>query len=91
LERLGQPLDVALKLRVPSELIVSRLAGRAAAEGRKDDDPDTVRKRLQVYAEQTAPVADYYAAQGRLTVLDGVGELNDVFQRILAALPRQVA
>ena len=91
LERLGQPLDVALKLRVPSELIVSRLAGRAAAEGRKDDDPETVRKRLQVYAEQTAPVADYYAAQGRLTVLDGVGELNEVFQRILAALPRQVA
>jgi adenylate kinase len=91
LERLRQPLDVVLKLKVPSELIVSRLAGRAAAEGRKDDDPDTVRKRLNVYAEQTAPVADFYATHGKLTILDGVGELNEVFQRILSALPRQVA
>ena len=88
LDRLNQPLDVVLKLKVPSELIVSRLAGRAAAEGRKDDDPETVRKRLAVYAEQTAPVAEYYAQHGKLTVLDGVGELSDVFQRILSALPR---
>jgi adenylate kinase len=91
LQRLNQPLDVVLKLKVPSELIVSRLAGRAAAEGRKDDDPETVRKRLNVYAEQTAPVADFYAQHGKLTVLDGVGELSDVFQRIMSALPRQVA
>jgi adenylate kinase len=91
LARLRQPVDVAIKLKVPSELIVERLAGRAAAEGRKDDDPETVRKRLAVYAEQTAPVADFYAAQGKLRIVDGVGELPDVFQRILAALPHQTA
>ena len=91
LERLRQPLDVAIKLRVPNELIVDRLAGRASAEGRKDDDPATVRKRLEVYAEQTAPVADYYAAQGRLRIVDGVGALEEVFQRILAALPHAAA
>ena len=89
LSRLRQPVDVAIKLKVPSELIVDRLAGRAAAEGRKDDDPETVRKRLAVYAEQTAPVADFYSAQGKLRIVDGVGELPDVFQRILAALPHQ--
>lgn len=91
LGRLRQPVDIALKLDVPSELIVDRLAGRATAEGRKDDDPDTVRKRLSVYAEQTAPVADFYARLGRLAVLNGVGEVHEVFSRILAALPRAAA
>ncbi|MEO8673441.1 MAG: adenylate kinase [Tahibacter sp.] len=87
LTRLDQPVDVALQLVVPNEMIVDRLAGRAAAEGRKDDTPETVRERLRVYAEQTAPVADYYEHHGKLTVLDGVGETGDVLQRILSALP----
>ena len=88
LERIGQPLDVAVKLVVPSELIVERIAGRAAAEGRKDDTPETVRERLRVYAEQTEPVARHFADLGRLVVVDGVGELDSVFQRIIAALPK---
>ena len=88
LERIGQPLDVAVKLEVPNELIVERIAGRAAAEGRKDDTPDTVRERLRVYAEQTEPVAGYFAGYGKLVVVDGVGELPEVFDRILAALPK---
>ncbi|MDC8013355.1 adenylate kinase [Tahibacter soli] len=91
LTRLRQPVDVALQLVVPNEMIVERLAGRAAAEGRKDDTPETVRKRLEIYEQQTAPVAGYYEKHGKLTVLDGVGELGDVFQRILSALPRQAA
>lgn len=91
LERLQQPVDVALQLVVPNEMIVDRLAGRAAAENRKDDTPDTVRERLRIYAEQTAPVAGFYEQQGRLTVLDGVGELRDVYQRILSSLPRRAA
>lgn len=87
LERLRQPLDVAVKLDVPNELIVERIAGRAAAEGRVDDTPDTVRARLRVYAEQTAPVADHFAEIGKLVTVDGVGELDEVFRRILGALP----
>ena len=87
LARLRQPVDVALQLVVPNEMIVERLAGRAAAEGRKDDTPETVRKRLEIYEQQTAPVAGYYEKHGKLTVLDGVGEQSDVFVRILSALP----
>jgi adenylate kinase len=87
LDRLNQPLDIAVKLNVPNELIVERIAGRAAAEGRIDDTPETVRARLRVYAEQTAPVADHFAAIGKLVNVDGVGELDVVFERILAALP----
>lgn len=87
LDRINQPLDVAVKLDVPNELIVERIAGRAAAEGRLDDTPETVRARLRVYAEQTAPVADHFAAIGKLVSVNGVGELDVVFDRIVAALP----
>ncbi|MBN8480450.1 MAG: adenylate kinase [Xanthomonadales bacterium] len=87
LARIGQPIDVAVKLDVPNELIVERIAGRAAAEGRKDDTPETVRERLRVYAEQTEPVADYFARKGKLVVVDGVGTLDEVLARINAALP----
>ncbi len=86
LERLDQPLDVALKLEVPAELLVERIAGRAAAEGRRDDTPATVRERLRVYEEQTAPVAGHYEELGKLVIVDGVGEVEDVFRRINAAL-----
>ena len=87
LAKLGQPLDVAIKLDVPSELIVERIAGRAAKEGRVDDTPDTVRERLRVYAEQTEPVASHFEQIGKLRCVDGVGELEDVSRRVLAALP----
>ncbi len=87
LARIGQPLDIAIKLEVPSELIVERIAGRAAAQGRVDDTPETVRERLRVYAEQTEPVAAYFSGKGKLKVVDGVGELSDITGRILAALP----
>ncbi|HEX7768596.1 MAG TPA: adenylate kinase [Dokdonella sp.] len=91
LARIGKPLEVAIKLEVPHELIVERIAGRAAKEGRKDDTPETVRERLRVYAEQTEPVARHFAAIGQLTTVDGVGELAEVSSRILAALPRSAA
>ncbi|HET7359858.1 MAG TPA: adenylate kinase [Rhodanobacteraceae bacterium] len=87
LQRLQQPLDAVVKLKVPPEEIVGRCEIRFKAEGRADDNPDTVRKRLAVFAEQTAPVVDWYARHGMLKVVDGVGALDDVFQRILAALP----
>ena len=86
LKRIGQPLDAVLKLNVPDADIVKRTEIRFRAEGRVDDDPDTVRRRLQVYAEQTAPVADYYAQRGLLAEVDGVGAIEEIFARLLAAL-----
>jgi adenylate kinase len=86
LARIGQPMDYAVQLEVPAELLVERIAGRAQAEGRADDHPESVRKRLQVYAEQTAPVIDFYRRHGQLTVVDGVGGLDAVFTRILEAI-----
>jgi len=86
LARLRQPMDFAVQLDVPTELLVERIAGRATAEGRADDSPDAVRTRLQVYDNQTAPVIDYYRQHGRLTVVNGVGALDDVFARIVEAI-----
>ena len=83
---LGQSFDAAVQLEVDNELLVERLAGRAQAEGRADDNPESVRKRLQVYDQQTAPVIEYYRQQGQLTVIDGVGSLDEVFNRILGAI-----
>ncbi|KJV29341.1 adenylate kinase [Luteibacter yeojuensis] len=91
LARIGQPLDVVVKLEVPNEAIVDRCVIRFEAEGRPDDNPDTVKKRLSIYAEQTAPVAEFYAKRGKLKVVDGVGELDDVTGRIKAALKEATA
>ena len=88
LQRIGQPMDVAIQLEVDNELLIDRLAGRAQAEGRADDNPESVRKRLEVYDDQTAPVIGYYRDAGRLGVVDGVGTLDEVSSRILAALER---
>jgi len=86
LARLGQPMDCAVQLAVDSELLIQRIAGRAKAEGRDDDNPESVRKRLAIYTEQTAPVVEYYRQHGMLTVVDGVGTLDEVFTRILEAI-----
>ena len=86
LAKIGQPLDAVIKLEVPNAAIIGRCEIRFKAEGRADDNPDTVRKRLAIYAEQTAPVADFYATRGTLQVIDGVGELDEVSARIRDAL-----
>jgi adenylate kinase len=86
LVRIGQPMDLAVQLDVDAELLVERLAGRAKAEGRADDSPEAVRNRLRVYEQQTAPVVDFYRNQGKLAHLDGVGSLDEVFNRILEAI-----
>ena len=86
LSKLGQKFDFAVQLEVPTELLVERIAGRAAAEGRADDNPESVRKRLEVYDSQTAPVIEFYRQHGQLTVVDGVGSLDEVFTRLVSAL-----
>ncbi|WP_369943302.1 adenylate kinase [Xanthomonas medicagonis] len=88
LAKIGQPLDAVVQLDVATELLVERIAGRAKAEGREDDNPESVRKRLQVYNDSTAPVIGFYDKRGTLARVDGVGSLDDVLARILAAIGR---
>jgi adenylate kinase len=86
LGRIRQPMNYAVQLEVPTELLVERIAGRAKAEGRADDSPESVRNRLHVYENSTAPVIEFYRQHGQLTVVDGVGSLDEVFNRIIEAL-----
>ena len=88
---LGQKFDAAVQLTVDNEQIVERLAGRAKADGRADDNPESVRKRLQVYDQQTAPVIEFYRQHGQLTIVDGVGTLDEVFTRIVEAIAPEKA
>ena len=90
LARVSQPLDAVVKLNVPDAAIVKRCEIRFEQEHRADDNPETVRKRLAVYAEQTAPVADFYAQRGLLTQIDGVGEIEAIGDRVIAALRARV-
>jgi adenylate kinase len=91
LERLGQPVDEALQIDVDEEMVVNRILKRAAEEGRSDDSEAVARKRLRVYAQQTAPVVDYYARKGVLSRVLGEGSIEDVFQRIRGVLQIRAA
>ena len=86
LSRLKQPVDKALQLDVAQETLLARLAGRAKAEGRADDNPQSVANRLNVYNEQTAPVIDYYQQQGTLVRVPGEGTVDEILERIVRAL-----
>ena len=86
LERIGQPIDLAVSITVNEAEIVERLSKRAIEEGRSDDTEEVIRNRLRVYAEQTAPVAGHYAARGQLREVDGMGSVEEVNQRLLDAL-----
>jgi adenylate kinase len=66
--------------------VVARLLRRAVIDGRSDDNEETIRVRLQVYAEQTAPLLDVYRSRGVLVEVDGHGEVQEVSKRIFAAL-----
>lgn len=86
LERLDQPVDEAILIDIGAERIIGRIAKRAQEEGRADDTEETVRNRLRVYEEQTAPVADFYAERGLLTRVLGEGGIDEIFQRLMSIL-----
>src|SRR5690625_2809862 len=82
----GQQLDAVVELTASTEEVVARLLGRAAEQGRSDDTEDVIRRRLEVYAEQTAPLTSIYAERGLLVQVDGMGEVAEVTERMIAAL-----
>lgn len=82
-ELLGdKPLDRVILFSVKEDALVERLLSR----GRPDDSEETIRARLQVYEEQTAPLLDIYEARGLLVEIDGVGEVDEVTERLLEAI-----
>lgn len=86
LELQGKTLDAVIQLTADTDEIVRRLLNRAIEQGRTDDTEPVIRHRLALYEEQTAPLISVYAARGNVVMIDGLGEVNDVTERILEAL-----
>jgi len=87
----GTPLDVVVEITADAEVVVGRLLKRATIERRVDDTEDVIRHRLDVYAEQTAPIAKVYADRGILVQVDGIGDLDEVTGRLVRAIAPAVA
>jgi adenylate kinase len=82
LERMGRRIEHVVSLEVPDEAIHERMKGR----GRSDDSPETVQKRLDAFRSQTAPLKDYYAKQGLLRPINGVGNVDEIAAAIRKAI-----
>jgi adenylate kinase len=82
----GHRLDAVVVLTADRDEIVSRLLQRAEVEGRADDTEDVIRRRQEVYGEETEPLIEIYRGRGILIEVDGMGEVDEVTQRIFDAL-----
>ena len=81
-----RPVDAVISLLADIDEVVARLLKRAEIDGRSDDNEETIRLRLQVYADQTEPLLDVYRSRGLLVEVDGLGPIDEVSERVFAAL-----
>ena len=79
---LDQALDAVVVLAADRDELVQRLLQRAHVEGRADDTEEVIRRRQEVYEEQTAPLIEVYGQRGLLVEVDGMGEIDTVTHRI---------
>jgi adenylate kinase len=83
----GHQLDAVIQLTgVDSSEVADRLHKRAVSEGRADDSPDVIYRRLEIYERETAPLLDVYATRGLLQEVDGLGQVDEVTERVLKVL-----
>ena len=82
----GSRLDRVLELVVDDEVVVTRLLKRAEIEGRADDTEEVVRERMAIYHRETRPLSDTYRERGLLVEVHGEGEVDEVTERVIAAL-----
>ncbi len=91
LEELDRPLDVVLDLHVPDEICIERLLGRAEEEGRTDDSPEAIAKRLEIFHRETEPLVGYYLPRGIVVGVHGDRSQDEVWGEIVDALERVAA
>ena len=84
----GTDIHILLDLQVEDDELVARLLERGKISGRSDDNPETIKARLDVYHTQTAPLATYYIGEGKHVAIKGVGQIEDIFERIAEAIDR---
>jgi adenylate kinase len=86
----GYELDAVLELTADRAELLARLARRAQLEGRADDTAEVIEKRLAIYAQQTQPLTDRYRDRGLLVTVDGIGDVDEVTERLVASLGARV-
>jgi adenylate kinase len=85
----GQAIDLVIELKVNDEILIKRVEQRIKESGgvaRADDTPETLKNRLAVYYKNTAPLLDYYKAQGKLNTVDGMAPIDEVTHAIAAVI-----
>ncbi|MDR1500371.1 MAG: adenylate kinase [Tannerellaceae bacterium] len=88
----GSDVTIMLDLQVGEDELISRLIERGKRLGRSDDNPETIKSRLDVYHSQTAPLAEYYKKENKYHAVNGVGRLEDIFEQIKQILsPCQIS
>jgi len=91
LQKRGESVDSVIRLKVEDASILERIATRFEEQGRKDDNPETFKVRLDAYNRDTAPLLPYYSAQGKLSEVDGMAEIETVAASIAEVLDRQAS
>jgi adenylate kinase len=86
LEELSAPISSVPLFEVPEEVLRQRILDRAEKEGRADDTPVVVEKRLQVYRDETSPLVGYYEPRGTLQRIDALGHPDEVYMRLKAVI-----
>jgi adenylate kinase len=86
----GSSIGVVLFLQVPDEELISRMVNRAKTSGRSDDaDPAVLQKRLDVYKRDTLPVSVHYGKLERVVEIEGVGTVDDIFDKLCGEIDRR--
>lgn len=86
MQRRGHKIHAVIGLEVPEDQLMERMIERGKESGRSDDNPETIRKRLAVYHNQTQPLRDYYKNEGMYLPIQGDGTVDEVFERVVSAL-----
>lgn len=90
LKELDQQLDAVVALEASEDVLLARMAKRAQEQGRTDDTPEVIAKRLETYAKETAPLLDIYRDRGLLVTVNGVGDIDEISNEIIAQLDARV-
>lgn len=90
LAELGQSLDAVVALEAGRDVLLERMAKRAKEQGRSDDTPEVIAKRLETYERETAPLLGIYKERGLLITVDGVGDVDAISQTIIEKLDANV-
>ena len=87
LRQKGTPISIMLSLEVEKNELVKRLLGRGQVSGRSDDqDESIIENRIKVYNNETAPVKGFYEKQGKYQAIDGMGSIDEIFERLCKAI-----